>query len=198
VSAVHKLRIEDALITRSIAGDPRSREQLAAACLPHVWRTVYLASGGGQDVEDLVQSAMAQAFADLPRFRAEGTFVSWLHRVTLNVVRQHFRRRAVRAFLPFAGDVEELPDRRAAPPEAALSRRRLLDRLAHHLGGLGHKNRAAVVLSISGGYSASEIALIVGCGAETAKKRLQRGREELVARLAKDPAARELIEEMGR
>jgi RNA polymerase sigma-70 factor (ECF subfamily) len=141
---------------------------------------------------------MAQAFADLPRFRAEGTFMSWLHRVTINVVRQHYRRRSVRSWIPFAGELDQIPDRRGIPAEARLTQSRLLERLAHHLRGLGHKNRTAVVLSLAGGYSTSEIALIVGCGAETAKKRLQRGREELVARLSKDPSARELIEEMKR
>ena len=198
MTPLRKTFIEDDLVTRSIAGDRRSREELASACLPFVWRAVTLHCGGGQEVEDLVQAAMAQAFADLPRFRAEGAFASWLHRVTLNVVRQHFRRKAWRALLPVGDDLDALEDRRATAPEERIAGERLLRLLAHHLAGIKEKNRTACVLSITGGYSASEIALIVGCSAESAKKRLQRGREELLARVAKDPRCRDLVEELGR
>lgn len=198
MTPLRKPFIEDDLVARSIAGDRRSREQLASACLPYVWRAVCLHCGGGPEVEDLVQSAMAQAFADLPRFRGEGAFVSWLHRVTLNVVRQHFRRRSWRALLPSGDALDELEDRRALAPEDRLAGERLLRLLAHHLSAIREKNRTACVLSIAGGYSASEIALIVGCGAESAKKRLRRGREELLRRIEKDPRCRALVEELGR
>jgi RNA polymerase sigma-70 factor, ECF subfamily len=198
VTPLRKSFIEDGLVTRSVAGDRRSREQLASACLPYVWKTVTLQCGGGPEVEDLVQTAMAQAFADLPRFRAQGAFVSWLHRVTLNVVRQHFRRKAWRALLPAGDALDELPDRSAAAPDERVEGERLLKLLAHHLAAIKEKNRTACILSIAGGFSASEIALIVGCSAESAKKRLQRGRVELLERVGKDPRCRDLIEELGR
>jgi len=178
-------------------GDVASRERLADACMPHVWRTVYLSCNGGPDVEDLVQTALMQAFVDLPRFAGKGSFLSWLRRVTVNVVRQHYRRRAVRSLLPFSDRLDGFEARGTASAAQAAEGERFMARLAAHLWKLKEKNRTAVVLSLVDGCSASEIALVVGCGPETAKKRLARGRDELVARLTTDTYCAQLLEELG-
>ena len=190
-------RIDEELIARSAAGDPASREALADACIPIVWRTVYLSCNGGPEVEDLVQGSLMQAFKDLPRFSQKGSFTSWLHRVTLNVVRQHFRRRAVRSLLFMTDEVEKRESTAGLSPAQGAEGGRFMRRLAGHLAKMGEKNRNAVVLSVVEGYSASEIALVAGCGHETAKKRLGRGRRELVSRLEKDPYFRKLVEELS-
>jgi RNA polymerase sigma-70 factor, ECF subfamily len=191
-------RFDEALVASSAAGDRAAREKLASACLPRVWRMVYLSCRGGPEVEDLVQTAMAQAFVDLPRFRGTGSFAAWLDRVTINVVRQHYRRRYLRALLPSSDTLELFPEEREPAADARAESRRLGLRLAHHLGFIKPKHREAIVLSLVQGCSVSEIAMIVGCNIETAKKRLLRGRQELAARLRRDPFCREMIEEMGR
>ncbi len=190
-------KIDKELIARSVAGEKRAREELATACLPRVWRTVYLSVSNESDVEDLVQNAMIQAFRDLPQFRGTGSFNTWLDRVTVNVVRQHFRRRYVRALIPSSDEMERVPAKSSCSPDRQSEGHRFLKRLARHLSGIRPKNRMAVILSIVHGYTASEIALTVGCKAETAKKRLLRGRKELVARVQRDPYCRQLLKELG-
>jgi RNA polymerase sigma-70 factor, ECF subfamily len=190
-------KIDTAIIEKSMAGDRAARDQLAEACLPRVWRTVYLSTSGTPDVEDLVQNAMIQAFNDLPQLREVGSFFPWLDRVTVNVVRQHFRRRYLRALIPSSDTLDLNPSTNNIAPDQRMEDSRLLERLAHHLSGLRPKNRMAVTLSLVQGYTVSEIALIVNCNVETAKKRLLRGRQNLVSRIQKDPYCRQILKETG-
>ncbi len=196
--SVRKIQIDDALILRSIGGDREARERLAIACTPKVWRTVYLACRGGPDVEDLVQSALAQAFADLDGFRRSGNFSAWLSQVTVNVIRKHYRRKAYTALLPFSHKMDALLVEESNLPDRQLETRRTLAHLAKHLAKIRPKYRMALVLSLVEGYTPSEIALAVGCNVETARKRLYRGRQALVNSLSKDPDNRELLREIER
>src|SRR6202521_3339847 len=45
------------------------------------------------EAEDLTQSAFLQTFRKIQTFRADARFSTWLHRVTVNVVLMHFRKR---------------------------------------------------------------------------------------------------------
>ncbi|MCP4680438.1 MAG: RNA polymerase sigma factor [Deltaproteobacteria bacterium] len=190
-------QIDQELVKRSVAGDKKAGEELAAACLPRVYRTVYLLVSNDPEAEDLVQSAMIQAFRDLSQFRGSGSFTSWLDRVTVNVVRQHFRRRWVKSLIPSSDEMDKMPSTGNDSPDKQTEGRRFMQRLSRHLAGIRPKNRMAIVLSLVQGYTSSEIALTVGCNLETAKKRLTRGRQDLVARVQRDPYCRQLLKEMG-
>lgn len=187
-------KFDNELIARSVSGDRAARERLATVCMPRVWRTVYLACRGGDEVEDLVQESMIRAFADLSGFRATGNFFAWLDRVTVNVMKQHFRKRSLKMFIPS----DKLDTRQSLDTglDNKFEGKRVMDRLAHHLSGIRPKNRMAVILSIVQGYTVSEIALAADCSVETAKKRLLRGRRELVSRVQKDPYSRQILKEL--
>ncbi len=190
-----KSTFDNELIARSVAGDRAARERLATVCMPRVWRTVYLACRGGPEVEDLVQESMIRAFADISGFRATGNFFAWLDRVTVNVMRQHFRKRSLKMFIP-SDKLDSQQSLDIGGPDKKFEGKRVMDRLAHHLSGIRPKNRMAVILSIVQGYTVSEIALAVDCSVETAKKRLLRGRRELVSRVQKDPYSRQILKEL--
>lgn len=183
------------LLSRCAAGERSAREELAAACLPRVRRTVILTMGGGQDTDDLVQTAMARVFAGLGGFRGEAGFVTWLDTVTVNTVRQYYRRRPLN--LLFCSSSEP-PDACASPvesPDRKLEGQRMLERLAAHLKSIRPNKRVALVLSAAYGYSAREVAELMGCTAETAKKRLQHGRRDLLSRLRKDGYLSQVLKE---
>src|SRR5678815_60383 len=48
------------------------------------------------DAEDLTQQVFIQLFRKLHTFRGESSFTTWLHRMTVNQVLMHFRRRVVK------------------------------------------------------------------------------------------------------
>ncbi|MBW2277193.1 MAG: sigma-70 family RNA polymerase sigma factor [Deltaproteobacteria bacterium] len=185
------------LLQACSAGDRSAREQLARWCLPRVRRTIALSWGYGPDTEDLIQLVMTRVFAKLDTFRGEARFFTWVDQVAINAVRNHATKKH-RVFLASSN-----PDSLPEPidwetPERALEQRRLLDQLARHFAAIRPKRRLPLVLSVLHGYSVPEIAAIMGISFDAAKKRLQRGRQDLTARLKRDPRCREAIREFVR
>lgn len=187
-----------ALVPACVAGDRAARERLARWCLPRVRRTVMLSYGYGADTDDLTQIAVARIFARLGTFRGEASFYVWVDRVTINVVRDHFRRR--RFVLPWNDglDPSDVPAAANVGPDRELERYRLMERLAHHFGAIKSKRRIPLMLAVVHRYSVPEIAAMLDITRDAAKKRVQRGRRELIARLKKDPYCRDALSEMGR
>ncbi len=184
------------LVDATIAGDGRARETLARRCRRRVRRTVYLALGPGPDTEDLAQVATTQVMTHLNGFRGESSFWIWVDRIVANVVRAHFRRRRWAVFQRY--DDGSSVHRGDAPPhiDDLAEEQRALRRLAGHLGELSPSLRQPLVLVLLHGYTVPEVAAILELSFETAKKRIYRGRRELVRRLRQDPYFQQLAEEM--
>ncbi len=185
------------LLTQCLAGDRSAREDLARACLPRVRRTVIMMSGKGQDTDDLIQTAMARVFAGLESFRGKAGFLAWLDKVTINSIRQFYRRRPLDALLSLSDKTDGTSASEIHNPERRLEGQRLLEQLSVHLSAIRPKKRIALVLSIAYGYTTKEAAELMDCSQETAKKRLQHGRRELLSRLRKDKYLCRVLKEIG-
>jgi len=185
------------LLARSLAGDRASREELARACLARVRRTVFLSVPGSSDADDVAQNAMSRIFAALPGFRADAKLTTWIDRISVNAVRDYFRRRPILTALLFASpsELEAAPERFA--PDVGWERRRLSESLRGHLLRMRPQKRIALMLSVAYGYSVNEIAAMTDCSVETAKKRLQHGRRELMSRVRKDSYLINVLKERG-
>lgn len=193
----NKLELSDDLVARSISGDKDALADLATVCLPRVWRTVYLACGGGPDVDDIAQNAIIDAFKGIATFRGTGSFSAWLNRITIRAVYRHSRKRALRTLISSSDNLDTAPDTQSPRPDQRAEERRVFETLARHLSAITLKNRVALILAVVHGYSVTEIAAAEGCNIEAAKKRLQRGRMELGNRLRKDPYLKEILNEVG-
>jgi RNA polymerase sigma-70 factor (ECF subfamily) len=185
------------LLARSLAGDRQSREDLARACLARVRRTVFLSVPRPSDADDVVQNAMSRIFAALPGFRADAKLSTWIDRISVNAVRDHFRRRPILSALMSAAPIELEPAPESCAPDADLERRRVSESLRRHLLKIRAQKRIALVLSVAYGYSVNEVAAMTDCSVETAKKRLQHGRRELLSRVRKDPYLFHVLKERG-
>jgi len=182
----------------ALAGDREASESLARWCLPRVRRTVLLSCGSGPDVDDLVQTAMAIVLTKLDSYRGEASFMAWVDRITVNVVRGHYRKQRWRLTRThdYRMELETRPSGGAARPDRSLDGRQLFDRLSYHLLALKPNQRLPLILSLVQGYSVPEVAAILELSFEATKKRILRGRRALEKRLRRDPRCRELLGEM--
>ncbi|MBN2343435.1 MAG: RNA polymerase sigma factor [Deltaproteobacteria bacterium] len=191
----HKILSDLVLVERAVSGDHSARETLAVAVLPRVRKLVYLSYGNRPDYDDVVQIAMVTIFRDLPGLRNFDRFTAWLDTVVYNVVRTQGRKRIRLAAL--FSDTDPSPDSRHwdVTPEDENIGQQLIHHLHYHLDKIAPKKRTAAVMSMFFGYVDSEVAGIMNCSVETAKKRIQHGRKELLERVQRDPGSSGLVKE---
>ena len=181
--------LED-LVAASLAGDGAARDALARWCLPRVRRAVLLSCGDVPEADDLVQGVMFNVIGKLHTYRGDAPFRVWLDRVTVNVIRGHFRRQSWLKLKLWEYRTESgvVGKPRPLRPDEVAESSEAIGLLAEHLARVKPSQRLPLVLNLVHGYTAREIASLLGIGHEAAKKRLLRGRRLLLRNLQRDPA----------
>ena len=128
------------------------------------------------EAEDLTQDVFVHLFRTIGSFRGESLFSTWLHRLTVNIVLMHFRKRG-KAELTKSG---ELPTQSAVGSQRH-EKMRIVDRilLSEVIAKLPEGYREAVILYDIEGLRHREIAEMKGRSAGTSKSQLHKGRAML-------------------
>ncbi|HEX2099859.1 MAG TPA: RNA polymerase sigma factor, partial [Candidatus Synoicihabitans sp.] len=109
---------ELALVQRAQARDERAFAQLYRLHVPRVYAVCFRILANAHRAEETTQRVFITAWRDLPRFRGESAFASWLHRVAVNTVLSELRaeqRRLDRVAPAISGDLPEIPATLARP-----------------------------------------------------------------------------------
>ncbi|HKR12385.1 MAG TPA: RNA polymerase sigma factor [Pyrinomonadaceae bacterium] len=127
------------------------------------------------EAEDLTQDVFLHLFRTIDQFNRESAFTTWLHRVTVNTVLMHFRKRKTRPEV--LADVGELPVRNLFS-NRDLEGLRVVNGilLSEVLAKLPAGYREAVVLHDVEGLEHNEIAALKGRAEGTSKSQLHKGR----------------------
>lgn len=140
----------------------------------------------GDSAADAVQNALIASYRHFANFR-NGSFRSWLIRITVNMCYDEIRRRSRHPILPFEGlmrDGQEydllewMPDH-CPSTEQRVETSELERTIQTALQALPPLYRAAVVLVDVEGYAYDEAAHILGVPVGTVKSRLARARAQL-------------------
>lgn len=130
------------------------------------------------EAEDLTQDVFIQLYRKIGSFRGDSAFTTWLHRMTVNQVLMHFRKRNVK--YEKTTEEGETPDQvvvGTSDPE----RMRVVDKIAleNAIDQLpdGYKN--VFVLHDVEGFEHEEVARILGCSVGTSKSQLHKARLKL-------------------
>jgi RNA polymerase sigma-70 factor, ECF subfamily len=133
------------------------------------------------EAEDLTQEAFLQLFRKIGTFRGESAFSTWLHRMAVNVVLMHLRKKG----LPVVsleeateGD-EDTPKKDFGADDPVLSGSVDRLRLQHAVDQLPPGYRSIFVLHDVEGYEHNEIATMVGCSIGNSKSQLHKARMKL-------------------
>jgi RNA polymerase sigma-70 factor (ECF subfamily) len=169
----------DAGISQALSGDKMSGfEDLYRTHYRRVYSICLRMTGSVAEAEDLTQEVFIQLHRKLGSFRGEAAFTTWLHRLTVNQVLMHFRKRSVRSELTTDdGEIPDSVDPDTVNPESMP----IVDRIGLEIAisQLPPGYRAVFVLHDVEGYEHEEIARILGCSAGTSKSQLHKARLKL-------------------
>ncbi|MDT7542407.1 MAG: hypothetical protein QOE33_2311 [Acidobacteriota bacterium] len=166
------------LTQRSSQGDVFAFEELYARHNRRVYSLCLRMTGNTSEAEDLAQEVFIQLYRKVGSFRGESAFTTWLHRLTVNQVLMHFRKRGVK--------LEQTTDDGDTPVQIVVgtqdpARMPVVDRIALDAAvvQLPPGYRTVFVLHDVEGHEHEEIARMLGCSVGTSKSQLHKARMKL-------------------
>src|SRR4051794_6969159 len=168
------------LVEAAQRGDHEAFEVLAAAAGDRLYAIARLLLLQSSDLaEDAVQEALVRAWQQLPSLRDPDRFDAWLYRLVVNACADQGRQ-----LRRWSLQVREIPFNLAVDDDTKSVADR--EQLERGFRRLKPEQRAVVVLHFYSGFSATEIAGILGIPEGTARSRLHYATEALRAALAAD------------
>src|ERR1051326_6728121 len=84
---------DSSLVARCLRGDETAWEDLVRLHTRKIYGMCYRFTGSGSEAQDLTQEVCLRVFRTVRSFRSdEGSFATWLTRVTRNLLIDHYRR----------------------------------------------------------------------------------------------------------
>ena len=178
------------LIKRSQEGDSDAFAAVFHAHKTRVYSLCLRMTSNAAEAEDLTQSAFMQVFRKITSFRGDSAFSTWLHRITVNTVLQHFRKKSlcqVSLDEPCSngdgGEVRREIETRDSGVADCVER----IALARALRDLPPGYRTVFLLHEVEGYEHQEIAERLGCSVGNSKSQLHRAKQRIRKLLAHSP-----------
>ncbi len=179
-------RAEDAaLVERVIQNDQAAYRLLVERYQGKIYAVAYGVLQNREDAREVTQEAFIKAYRNLPGFRRDSSFYTWLYRITVNLAID-FRRKAYRGRETALDEARITPEdahhtgpRPLATPSQNYDRKQLGTKIRKAIDSLPHDQRTAIVLREIQGLSYKEIAETMGCAEGTVMSRLYYGRKKL-------------------
>jgi RNA polymerase sigma-70 factor, ECF subfamily len=169
-------------IERAKRGDAQAFQDLYDKHKRRVYSLCLRMTANTAEAEDLTQEAFLQLYRKIGTFRGESAFSTWLHRLSVNVVLMHLRKKnlpVVSLEETTQGGEEDTPKKDFGAEDLALAGS--IDRLQlqRAVDDLPPGYRTIFVLHDIEGYEHNEIAGIVGCSIGNSKSQLHKARMKL-------------------
>jgi RNA polymerase sigma-70 factor (ECF subfamily) len=168
---------EAQLVEAAASGNVGAFSQLVREYRGRVLRTACGIVGSTEEAEDVAQEVFVKVWNNLPRYRALGTFSSWLYRITVNAAVDALRHGQNEVSLD---DWQRDPNE---PPEEVALRVDQRQRVRRALGALPPGARSALILREYEQLSYKEIAEVLQIPIGTVMSRLNYARKLLKERL---------------
>lgn len=172
----------DEVLARAQAGDHHAFAQIYALHKRRVYSLCLRMVNNVAEAEDLTQEAFLQLHRKIATFRGDSAFSTWLHRLAVNVVLMHLRKKGLQ-LISLDEAMEPTPDegpgRSFGAPDLSLAGS--IDRLAleRAVADLPAGYRLIFVLHDIEGYEHNEIAAMLNCSIGNSKSQLHKARLKL-------------------
>ena len=177
------------LAKKAAAGDGKAFEELYRRHYRRVYALTLRMMGNPVEAEDMTQDVFLQLFNKIGMFRGESQFTTWLHRMTVNQVLMHFRKKSTRS--------ELLTDEGETPIQIVKGTENpgtmpIIDRISleRALRQLPTGYRTVFILHDIEGYEHYEIADMLGIAEGTSKSQLHKARLKLRQLIRQDVASK--------
>jgi RNA polymerase sigma-70 factor, ECF subfamily len=169
-------------IERAKQGDAEAFQALYDRHKRRVYSLCLRMTSNTAEAEDLTQEAFLQLYRKIATFRGESAFSTWLHRLSVNVVLMHLRKKnlpVVSLEETTQGGEDDSPKKDFGADDLALAGS--IDRLQLQkaVDDLPPGYRTIFVLHDVEGYEHNEIAAMVGCSIGNSKSQLHKARMKL-------------------
>ena len=176
------------ILAKAQAGDHHAFAQLYSLHKRRIYSLCLRMVGSVSEAEDLTQEAFLQFHRKIATFRGESALSTWLHRLAINVVLMHLRKKGLQvtsldeAMEPAS---DQRPGRTFGAPDLMLSG--TIDRLVlqRAIDELPAGYRLIFVLHEIEGYEHNEIATLLNCSIGNSKSQLHKARLKLCDALRK-------------
>jgi len=145
------------------------------------------------EAEDLAQDAFLQVFRKIATFRGDSAFSTWLHRIAVNTVLMHFRKKSLTQVSldePYSNSDGAKIRREYGAKDNCLTG--CVDRVAlnNAIKDLPQGYRTIFVLHEVEGYEHQEIAEMLGCSVGNSKSQLHKAKLRIRELLSQAPERR--------
>jgi RNA polymerase sigma-70 factor (ECF subfamily) len=176
------------LVKRAQEGDSDAFAALFHTHKARIYSVCLRMTNNAAEAEDLTQDAFLQVFRKIASFRGDSAFSTWLHRISVNTVLMHFRKKSlcqVSLDEPYSNEDGGKVRREIGTRDGDLAG--CIDRitLARAMKELPPGYRTIFLLHEVEGYEHKEIAEMLGCSVGNSKSQLHKAKlriRELLAR----------------
>ena len=181
------------LIKRAQQGDSDAFATLFHSHKARIYSVCLRMTSNVAEAEDLTQDAFLQVFRKIATFRGDSAFSTWLHRIAVNTVLMHFRKKSlcqVSLDGPYSNSDGATVRREYGTKDNRLAG--CVDRvaLAGAIKELPRGYRTIFLLHEVEGYEHQEIAELLGCSVGNSKSQLHKAKLRIRELLAHSPVAR--------
>lgn len=166
------------LVQAAAKGDMEAFEKIYYRHHRRVYSVCWRMLQNSTEAEDLTQDVFIQLYRKIGSFRGDSAFTTWLHRMTVNQVLMHFRKRRLKS--------EKTTEEGETPVQIVLGtenpkRMPIVDKIAlkNAIAQLSTGYRNVFVLHDVEGYEHEEVAKILSCAVGTSKSQLHKARLKL-------------------
>jgi RNA polymerase sigma-70 factor (ECF subfamily) len=179
---------ETDLVRAAQRGDAGAFDELVRAHDHNVLRMAYNLLHSEEDARDIYQEAFLRVHRNLPKFRLDSSFSTWLYRIVANLCLDHLRKRKVRqedgsTFQAEAGQVDRLqfiPEQRPdGDPQRRFESAEVNSRIQEVLSALSPRERVVFEMRHFQGMRLRAIGQALGITEEAAKNCLFRATQKM-------------------
>lgn len=185
--------VDSEVVRRAQQGDADAFAMLFHAYKARIYSVCLRMTNNSAEAEDLTQDAFLQVFRKIATFRGDSAFSTWLHRIAVNTVLMHFRKKSLTQVSldePYSNSDGVKIRREYGAKDNCLTG--CVDRVAlnNAIKDLPQGYRTIFVLHEVEGYEHQEIAEMLGCSVGNSKSQLHKAKLRIRELLSRAPEPR--------